>query len=106
MVLSREQIDSLLQGKWEGARAKLAGGDIEGSLASFDDLSKQEYRELFNALASVLPEIVQEMSDIQLIKYSRNTAIYDIRTVREGVEYSFQLVFTKDSNGIWKINSF
>jgi hypothetical protein len=60
----------------------------------------------FNALAPVLPEIAKEMSDIQLVKYSRDTAIYDIRTVREGVEYSFQLVFTKDSNGIWKISSF
>jgi len=106
MVLSREQINSLLRGKWDEARAKLASGDIEGSLASFDDLSKQEYRELFNALAPVLPEIAQEMSDIQLIKYSRDTAIYDIRTVRDGVEYSFQLVFTKDSDGIWKISSF
>lgn len=105
-VLSREEVNNLLQGKWQGARAKLASGDIEGSLTIFDDLSKQDYRELFNALAPVLPEIAQEMSDIQLIKYSRDTAIYDIRTVRDGVEYSFQLLFTKDGNGIWKISSF
>jgi len=105
-VHSREELNNLLQGKWAGTRAKLAGGDIEGSLLSFDDLSKQAYRELFNALAPVLPEIAQEMSDIQLIKYSRDTAIYDIRTVRDGVEYSFPLLLTKDSNGIWKISSF
>jgi len=50
--------------------------------------------------------IVQELSDILLIEYTPRAAIYDIRTVREGIEYSFHLLFEKDLNGIWRITSF
>jgi len=105
-VFSKEELDALLKTKWERIRSKLLSGDIEGSLAFFDEFTKQDYRELFNALSSVLAIIAQEMSDIQLIEYTQNTAIYDIRTIRRGIEYSFQLLFTQDINGIWRITSF
>ena len=105
-VLSKSELDALLGSKWDGMRAKLAGGDIEGALVSFDEFTKQDYRDLFNVLSSLLPTIVQEMADIQFIEYLEDTAIYDIQTTRDGITYSFQLLFTKDSNGIWRINSF
>jgi hypothetical protein len=106
VVLNRTQMDNLLKGKWEGMKNKLQIGEIENALILFDEFTKQDYRELFNALSSMLPTIVQEMADIQFIKYTRNTAIYDVRTIRDGIGYSFQLLFTKDSNGIWRITSF
>ncbi len=101
VVLSKEELDGLLKGKWSGAVARLRDGDIEGSLSHFDDSAQPLYRELFNALSFHLPSIVQEMSDIQFIDLKKNTAIYDLRTVRGGVEYSFQLIFKKDASGIW-----
>jgi hypothetical protein len=106
IALNQTELDNLLKNKWERMKNKLQIGDIEGSLVFFDEYTKHDYSELFNALASVLPNIVQEMSDIQLIKYTRNAAIYDIRTIRNGIEYSFQLLLIKDSNGIWRITSF
>jgi hypothetical protein len=106
MVFSKEQMDNLLKGKWEGARARLANGDIDGALHLFSERKKGKYKELFSALASVLPKIVQEMANIQLIEIYGNTAIYDLRTVRNGIEYSFQLIFTRDQDGLWKITSF
>jgi hypothetical protein len=87
-------------------KGKLLSADIEGALVFFDESAKPAYRELFNTLSSLLPIIVQEMSDIQLNKYASNAVIYDIRTIREGVEYSFHLLFTQDSGGIWRISSF
>ena len=105
-VLSREEIDALLRSKWDGMKTKLSNGDIEGALTLFDETTKQDYQEFFNLLSSYLPAIVQELTDIHLNDYTANTAIYDIRTVRNGTEYSFQLLFTKDINGIWRINSF
>ena len=105
-VLSEAYLDGLLRGKWEAMRAKLTGGDIEGALVSFDESKKQDYRGLFNVLSTMLPTVVQEMSDIELIEYVGNAAIYDIQTTRNGITYSFQLLFTKDSNGIWRISSF
>jgi len=74
-VLSEADLDALLRGKWELMRNRLASGDIEGGLVDFDEFTKQDYRDLFNLLSSVLPTIAQEMADIKLIKYRENTAI-------------------------------
>jgi hypothetical protein len=106
MAFSKEQMDNLLKGKWEGARARLANGDIDGALPLFSERKKGKYKDLLSALAPVLPKIVEEMSNIQLIEIYGDTAIYDLRTVRNGVEYSFQLLFTRDQDGLWKITSF
>jgi hypothetical protein len=106
MVLPKSELDHLLRTKWEAMRAKLAETDIEGALVFFDESSRQDYRELFNVLSSMLPVIAQEMSNIELTELVKNTAIYDLRAVRDGKEYSFQLLFRKDSNGLWSISSF
>ena len=105
-VLSASDLDDLLRAKWEWMRANLATGDIERALVLFDDSTKQDYRDLFNVLSTMLPTVAQEMSDIQLIEYTGGSAIFDIRTTREGTEYSFQLLFTRDLSGIWRITSF
>jgi sugar lactone lactonase YvrE len=105
-VLSKAEMDALLRAKWERMRAKLASGDIEGGLAPFDELAKQDYRDLFTVLSTMLPTIAEELSDIQLIEYMPNAVVYDIRTIRDGIEYSFQLLFTRDDKGLWRINSF
>jgi hypothetical protein len=105
-VLSEAELDALLRSKWEMMRNRLTSGDIEGALVEFHEFSKQDFRDLFNVLASMLPAIAQEMADIRLIKCRENTAIFDIRTMRDGVEHSFQLLFMKDDAGLWKISSF
>jgi ribosomal protein S30 len=106
VVLSEAELDALLRGKWESMRNRLAIGDIEGALVFFHEDARQDYRDLFNVLSSMLSTIVQDMSDIQMIEYHGNAAIYDIQTSRDGIEYSFQLLFTKDSAGVWRINPF
>jgi hypothetical protein len=105
-ALSYEDVDGVLRSKWEWMKEKLLAGDIEGTLIPLGEISKPAYRELFSTLSSYLQPIVQELSDILLIEYTGRAGIYDIRTVREGVEYSFQLLFEKDINGIWRITSF
>jgi hypothetical protein len=87
-------------------RTELLNGNIDNALIYFDESSKGDYQEAFRLLSSFLPVIVQELTDIQFIEYVNNTAIYDIRAVRDGLELSFQLLFSKDFNGIWKITSF
>jgi hypothetical protein len=105
-VLSKAQLDTLLRGKWETMRTELLDGNIDNALIHFDESSKEDYREAFSLLSSFLAIIVQELTDIQFVEYVNDTAIYDIRTIRDGLEFSFQLLFSKDFNGIWKINSF
>ena len=105
-VLLKSDLDNLLKAKWEAMRAKLASGDIKGALVSFDESTKQEYRDLFEVLSTMLATVAHDLSDVQLIEFTGDAAIYDIRITRDGIECSFQLLFTKDTTGIWGINSF
>jgi len=105
-VLSKTEIDALLRSKWEGMKTALAQNDINSAVSYFDDFSKDAYKETFTVLLSLLPPIVQELNDIQFIKVMKNSVEYDIRTIRNGKEYSFHLLFVKDLDGLWKIRSF
>ena len=106
LVLSEAELDALLTGKWEGMREALIQSNIDGAVRSFDNFSKDAYKEVFNTLSSRLPEIAQELGDIQFIRMLNNSAEYDIRTIRNGNEYSFYLLFVKNDEGLWKIRAF
>jgi hypothetical protein len=105
-VLSRAEMDVMLKGKWDGMKAALAQGDIEAAVKDFDEYSREEYRETFLAISEILPEVLQGLSDIQFIQLNHNVAEYDIRTIRNGKEYSFYLMFVRGYDGIWRIRSF
>jgi len=105
-VLDKAELDALLTAKWEGMREALAKNDIDSAVSYFDDFSKDAYRETFTALSTLLPQIAQELGDIQFIRMMRNSAEYDVRTIRVGKEYSFYLLFVRDEDGLWKIRSF
>ena len=99
-------MDALLRAKWEGMKGALSQGNIEDAISYFDDPSKSGFKEHFTVLSPVLSQIVQELNDIQLIGMMTNAIEYDIRTIRNGIEYSFYLLFVRDKDGLWKIRSF
>ena len=107
VALNKEEFDAMLKAKWEGMNAALAQNDIDSAVSYFDDFSKDSYRAIFNAITSQQRlQITQEFSDIQFIRIMENSAEYDIRTIKDGREYSFYLLFVRDEDGIWKIRSF
>jgi len=105
-VLDKAELDALLRGKWRGMNKALAQNDIDSAVSYFDDFSRGAYRETFIALSSLVSQIAEELSDIEFIWMMKNSAEYDIRTIREGKEYSFHLLFVRDKDGLWKIRSF
>jgi len=105
-IVSREEMDTLLRSKWEGMKGALSQGNIEGAISYFDDFSKAGYKEHFTVLSPIVSQIVQELNDIQLIRMMKNAIEYDIRTIRNGKEYSFYFLFVRDKDGLWKIRSF
>jgi hypothetical protein len=105
-VVSEAELDALLRAKWEGMRQALAQNDIDGAVNYFSESSKENYREMFTILSDNLTQIEQELSDIQFIGVMKNSVEYDIRTVRDGKEYSFYLLLVRDEDGLWKISSF
>ncbi len=102
-VLSKDQADAMLKGKWEGMRRALTGGDIERAMRLFEEKARALYEPQFKALSPVLAEIAADMSSIILEEISDGAAKYEIISTRDGVDYSHHLIFVMDANGIWKI---
>ncbi len=106
MADNRTALDAKLKEKWEGMKAALSQSNINNAISWFDNSTKEGYTEAFTALFSQLPQIAQDLSNIQLLDMQNSKAQYDIRIFRSGNEFSYYLVFVKDKNGIWKIKAF
>jgi hypothetical protein len=108
VVLSESELDALLRSKWEAMILALANRDTEGSLFHFSSGSRGTYRTQFSGLASLLPEIVSELSraEINMISVADSRAEYELLVEREGRRFSFHLEFVKDTDGVWRIGRF
>ena len=109
-VLSREEMDVLLQSKWEGMKIALYNKDIIGGLDFFLEFSKEIYEQAFTIILDELPQIVSAMQDIEMIFLIDHVAKYRINRVHEidGIPQTitYYIYFAKDANGIWKIDRF
>jgi hypothetical protein len=106
VVLNRTTLDSILKGKWDAMKAALMRGDVEGAVGYFAEGSRNSFRQQFTTLSSILLQVANEMGAITLLKAKDDIAEYDLRVVRSGITYSFQLVFIRDKDGVWRIRSF
>jgi hypothetical protein len=105
-VLSLDKMDALFNEKWGGMKSALINGDIEGALKPFDESFSELYRKKFTALSSILDTIGNGLGYIRLVTMDNNNAEYEIIMTREGVTYSYYLLFVRDKNGLWKIRAF
>jgi hypothetical protein len=109
-VLSREEMDALLTSKWEGMRVALVNQNIDEAVNYFAEESRQLYSEIFAALNAQLPQIVQEMQDIQLIYSQNNISKYRIGKNEsyggQALSIAYYIYFIVDRDGIWRIYKF
>ncbi|OGW46268.1 MAG: hypothetical protein A2Y66_04930 [Nitrospirae bacterium RBG_13_41_22] len=106
-VLSKTEIDTMLKGKWERMKNYLVKQDIAKALNYYLEESKQLYEDIYTVFYDQLPQIAQEMQDIQLIYVKNNTAKYRLR---ENELYggkietiTYYIYFVVDTDGLWKI---
>lgn len=105
-AISRDAVDTLLKGKWGLMKTALENGEIENALIHFAEDSRNSFRQQFTVLSSILSQISNEMGLIALVNVKGDMAEYDLRTVRNGITYSFQLILIRDKDGIWRIRNF
>ena len=76
----------------------------------FNDDTKELYNEIYTALYDNLPQIVEDMQDVELIYIEDNLAKYRIRKNElyggETITITYYLYFTKDEDGLWKIHRY
>lgn len=105
-VLSEAALDVLLQGKWNEMKTALADGDIDDAVKYFSNASQSMYHQRFTALSSVLDQVAGDMGPIAFVESAGDMAIYDLITIRDDELYSYQLVFIREEDGIWRIYNF
>ena len=105
-VLSREEMDALLKGKWDGMKGKLVVGDIETALKYFVAGSRDRYRQTFTGLGGRINSIFSSISEIKFYTLSEGVANYGAIKIENGKPYSYPVTFIQDENGIWKIKGF
>ncbi len=106
LVYDPDQLDALLQAKWNNMKSRLADGDIEGALQDFDPNARPLYEYNFNALQDHLGEVLAGVQQVTLVKASEDRADYELIGVQGGESFSFLLVFKKGADGIWHIRFF
>ena len=109
-VLSRDQLDATLQTKWAGMKAALGQKDVEGALAFFAPMDRERYRTIFSAMQNDLPQIAQDLANIQLIYLIENRAKYRLRRTEvyggQQVTLTYYVYFIQDLSGAWRIEGF
>jgi PKD repeat protein len=105
-VVSRNQLESLLQEKWEGIKSKIRSMDNEGAVSFFPASKQAYYRELFTVLGSSLPGYAEELP-MPKLGAARDNMAKSLMTRQETVmgqqkSVSYLILFVKE-NGIWKI---
>lgn len=109
-VMNQTQLDNLLKGIWDEMKTALLSQDINSALTYFISDSRQLYNDIFTALSAQLPQLVQDMQDIQLIYVENNSAKYRIRRTElcggQMSTITYYIYFAVDENGTWKIYKF
>jgi PKD repeat protein len=106
-VLSRTEIDALLQGKWTVLKQAMQRGDAGGALGVIASASRARYQTNFNLFASRLPQLGSDLpGSIRLLSVSEGFAECEMQAVQFGGTYSFSVQFVRDVDGIWRIRFF
>lgn len=98
--------DGVLQAKWTAFKDALRRSDIEKALASLVFSERQGYRELLAALTPQLGNIDVILRDISLIAFEDNRAEFQMIRFDNGVRVSYLVLFTRDDDGIWRLEFF
>lgn len=107
-VLDRAQLEALLQAKWNALRDALSRADVAGAVSLFAQASRDAYQDQLGALAGVgaLGQVASDLGPIRLVRTRVNAAEYEMRAIRNAVEYSFHVLFVVDGDGVWRLRAF
>jgi hypothetical protein len=53
-----------------------------------------------------LGQVALDLGPLNLVRFRDGAVEYETRAVRDGVEYSFAVIFVIDDDGIWRISAF
>ena len=70
-------------------------------------VSSVRYQTMFNLLKDQLPAIVATHANLTLVSIiNEERAWYDLRASESEGQFTYRVVFVKDTNGLWRILEF
>jgi uncharacterized protein YkwD len=109
-VLDKTELDALLRAKWDGMKAALSAGDIEGALRLHQKALRDKYEAIYILLGNDLADKASQMQDIEFIYAAGDMAKYRIRRDHnidgKTVTITYYVYFSKDRSGLWKIERY
>jgi len=107
LVYDRDQLDALLQAKWNAMKARLAAGDVPGAVNYYSTVTRPDYEAVFTAIGDQLPQIANQMGPIEMNTAGKGWAKYRIKRseLHQGQPYAitYDIYFDSSQEGIWKI---
>jgi PKD repeat protein len=105
-VLDKTEMNGFFTQKWDNMKSALSSGNIAEATGHFYKGVQAVYNQQFSEIASSLHMLADKMGSFKLVKVTDNIAEGDLRSSKDGIEYSFQVLFIRDANGDWGILSF
>ncbi len=108
-VIPRSQLETLLQGKWEGMKTEISSIDVDGAIQYLALPFKEDFREAFIAAGASLPLLNNYLGPLELVYSADQRAKFrmerqeQVMGQQELVEY---VVYFVKENGIWKLRKF
>jgi len=105
-VLSLQELDTRLKGRWDGIKGTLMNKDIDSAVRHIEERAKPKYQQLFQQFGDHLPAVAGSLPALQLIRIGGEVAEYYVIQLENGVEKAHFIYFARDANGIWRLQAF
>jgi hypothetical protein len=105
-VYDQTALNALLQGKWTAMKDALRAGDIPLALTNLAVPSRPRYEALFRVLSPRLQNIDAFLTDLTLDEVGDDEAFYEMARTEGGITKSFEIRFSIDEDGIWRLRMF
>ena len=102
-VISKDQIDTLIQNKWSNMADSLVNKNIDQAIKYFLGGEDSKYKKVFEDLKDYLPQIYGRKASLEFVSLYEDEMHYEYIVIEEGDAISYPVIFYKDSNGLWKI---
>jgi hypothetical protein len=105
-ALNFTAFDNLLRGKWNAMTASLGNKDITSALTYISSGTRAIYQQMYAAIINQLPAMVATQTEFNFVSFDNGVASYELVTSEAGGIYSYEVIFVKDTNGLWVIQEF
>lgn len=105
-VYDQAALDSSLRATWAALRDALRAGDVPRALAYVSSRSRPRYEALFRILSPRLSGIDLILTDLTLDEVGDQEAFYEMARTDAGIARSFEIRFSVDDDGLWRLRMF